>query len=49
MSIISQYSLISLGAIKSLEGNFAEQGSSPYVEIGRISSQGTILFASCSL
>ena len=49
MSIISQYSLISLGTIKSLEGNFAEQGSNPYVEIGRISSQGTILFASCSL
>ena len=48
MSIITQSSLISLEAIRSLEANFAEQGSDPYVQIGRISARGTILFASCS-
>ena len=41
MSIISQSSLISLEAIWSLEGNFANQDSDPYVQIGRINAQGT--------
>ena len=40
MSVIPQSSLISLEAIRSLEGNFAEQGSDPYVQIGRIKAQG---------